>query len=75
MHQRQEREKKHGLKRVSREEEEKRRGSKRKNKNCRMSMAEEVVVCKSIWKRDIARRKMKEECRRKCNIEGEGLGW
>jgi hypothetical protein len=38
-------------------------------------MSEEVMVCKSIWKRDIARRKMREECRKKRNKEGEGLGW
>jgi hypothetical protein len=38
-----------------------------------MSMSEEVVVCKYVWERDIAGRKMREECRKKCNKEGEGL--
>ncbi len=39
-----------------------------------MSMSEEVVVCKYVWEKDMAGRKMREEYRKRCSKEGKGLG-
>ncbi len=49
-------------------------GEERKNRNRRMSMLEEVVVCKYVWEKDIAGIKMREEYRKRCSEEGKGLG-
>ncbi len=49
-------------------------GEERKNRNRRMSMSEEVIVCKYVWEKDIAGRKMREEYRKRCSKEGKGLG-
>ncbi len=39
-----------------------------------MSMSEEVVVCKYVWEKDIAGRKIREEYKKRWNKEGKGLG-
>ena len=60
---------------ASQQDGRKRRGGGiEENRNRRMSMSEEVVVCKYVWEKDIAGRKMREEYRKRCSKEGKGLG-